>query len=327
MLTSTFAEKDFLATGTKLFILLNMTNSKIHSDSISEIIKNQTFPMNSFPTDIKNKLYPLKGIKAILFDVYGTMLISGTGDIGVWEKKKKNIPISRILTDISFLMISENKIVDEQFTLLLNQYIKLKHKEMKSRGVDYPEVDIIEIWIKILKTLIDENYISGEIHQKAIELAIISYECIINPVWPMEGIDSTLKHLYKKELKLGIISNAQFYTPLILSSLIDFEIDRKKFDPQLLFYSYIEKLAKPSKDFFLKAVTKIKKLYNIDPDEILYIGNDMLNDIYTASLCNCRTALFAGDKRSLRLRLSDPRCRNLQPDIILTELEQLLELL
>ena len=57
------------------------------------------------------------------------------------------------------------------------------------------------------------------------------------------------------------------------------------------------------------------------------MGNDMLNDILPARSVGFRTALFAGDKRSLRLRRDDPRCNNLKPDMILTDLIQLVGLL
>jgi putative hydrolase of the HAD superfamily len=198
---------------------------------------------------------------------------------------------------------------------------------MKEAGFDFPEVDIVRIWEEILSIMIEENFISGDFDENTIRIAALTYECKVNPVWPMKGIEQLLNHLYKSGLKLGIISNAQFYTPEILKVLINFKTGHQFFDRELLFYSFKENLAKPSKDFFLKAVRKVKKLYNIDSDEILYIGNDMLNDVYTASLCGCKTALFAGDKRSLRLRQSDLRCKDLKPDLVITELEQLIEIL
>jgi hypothetical protein len=37
------------------------------------------------------------------------------------------------------------------------------------------------------------------------------------------------------------------------------------------------------------------------------------------------TALFAGDRRSLRLRKDDPSCRLLTPDLVITDLGQLIE--
>lgn len=304
-----------------------MTDSKAFSDKLVYTIKKHTNHMDPFPTELEKQIKPLPGIKAVFFDVYGTMLISGTGDIGISEKKNNDYPISEILIDSSFNLLSSPETINKIFSNLLSELIKEEHMIMKKSGFDFPEIDIIEIWNEILAILIEKNYISGVLNRDKVKIAALTYECMVNPVWPMKNIDKVLDHLYNSDLKIGIISNAQFYTSEILQVLLNFKIGNDFFDPRLLFYSYREKLAKPSKDFFLKAVTKIKTLYNIDSDEILYIGNDMLNDVYTASQCRCRTALFAGDKRSLRLRLSDSRCRDLKPDIIITELEQLIDIL
>ena len=40
-----------------------------------------------------------------------------------------------------------------------------------------------------------------------------------------------------------------------------------------------------------------------------------------------RTALFAGDARSLRMRETDPRVNGVDPDIVLTDLDQLIDCL
>jgi putative hydrolase of the HAD superfamily len=61
----------------------------------------------------------------------------------------------------------------------------------------------------------------------------------------------------------------------------------------------------------------------VSPASVLYIGNDMLNDIYPARQTGFKTALFAGDERSLRLRSDDPRCRGLRADLVITDLSQL----
>jgi putative hydrolase of the HAD superfamily len=82
-------------------------------------------------------------------------------------------------------------------------------------------------------------------------------------------------------------------------------------------------MAKPSVAFFKMAAEKLKEK-EIQPSSALYIGNDMLNDIYPAQQTGFQTALFAGDKRSLRLRTEDPRCRDLKPDLVVTDLGQLM---
>ncbi|MCL1812348.1 MAG: hypothetical protein FWG29_02365, partial [Treponema sp.] len=55
----------------------------------------------------------------------------------------------------------------------------------------------------------------------------------------------------------------------------------------------------------------------------LYIGNDMKNDITGAAGEGFTTALFAGDRRSLRLREDDPACAGKRPDMVLRDLQTL----
>ncbi|MBN2659120.1 MAG: HAD hydrolase-like protein [Spirochaetales bacterium] len=283
--------------------------------------------MSPVPTDLLPKLNKPEGIRALLLDIYGTILISGTGDIGIAEEKKNNYPVSGILEEEGFTFLCDKNAADERFSELIMSLIKDDHNKKRSLGIQYPEVDIRDIWKQLLEILIDENYIDGLIDDLKIGRTSLSYECIINPVWPMPGADELIHFLYRSKLKAGIVSNAQFYTEPILKTLLDFRIGDGFFPRELIFYSFEQDRAKPSEEFFSSAVFKLKRLYNIDSHEILYVGNDMLNDIYTASKCGCRTALFAGDKRSLRLRASDRRCRSLEPDLILTHLSQLTEII
>jgi putative hydrolase of the HAD superfamily len=50
----------------------------------------------------------------------------------------------------------------------------------------------------------------------------------------------------------------------------------------------------------------------------------MLNDVAAASQAGFRTALYAGDRRSLRLRSGDDRIQRVQPDLVVTHLRQLM---
>ena len=70
------------------------------------------------------------------------------------------------------------------------------------------------------------------------------------------------------------------------------------------------------------AVQRLAKM-EIMPDEVLYVGNDMLNDIMPAQHVGFKTALFAGDKRSLRWRANDLRVDEIEPEIIVTDLSQI----
>jgi putative hydrolase of the HAD superfamily len=128
-------------------------------------------------------------------------------------------------------------------------------------------------------------------------------------------------------MSFGIVSNAQFYTPLLFSAFFDQTLEEIGFDTDCCIWSYRELKAKPSSDLFPKAEKYLKRNHGIKLSETLYVGNDMLNDIYTASQSGCKTALFAGDRRSLRLRKEDERCMDLKPDAVITALNQLADLL
>ena len=50
---------------------------------ITDWIKQASAPMAPVPTGTSSTGVPLQNIRAVLFDVYGTMLVSGSGDIGL----------------------------------------------------------------------------------------------------------------------------------------------------------------------------------------------------------------------------------------------------
>ncbi len=123
---------------------------------------------------------------------------------------------------------------------------------------------------------------------------------------------------------LGIISNAQFFTPLVLLALMDETLEDLGFRSDLQYYSYKSGFAKPGTGLFELAAGGLDSI-GIAPGEVIFVGNDMLNDILPASKVGFSTALFAGDNRSLRRREGDPRVGQTFPNIVLTDLAQLAE--
>ena len=98
------------------------------------------------------------------------------------------------------------------------------------------------------------------------------------------------------------------------------------FTEELALYSFVYGFAKPSTFLFEKARQKLLAR-GIEASEALFVGNDMLNDVYAAGRAGFQTALFAGDRRSLRLRIDDQRCSDIRPDLTVINLLQLSEVL
>jgi putative hydrolase of the HAD superfamily len=93
-------------------------------------------------------------------------------------------------------------------------------------------------------------------------------------------------------------------------------------DRRLLFFSWKEGHAKPSAVMFERAKAVLLDM-GIPETSVLYVGNDMRNDIWPAASVGFDTALFAGDRRSLRQRKHDHRCKGRLPDMVITDLFQL----
>jgi putative hydrolase of the HAD superfamily len=118
---------------------------------------------------------------------------------------------------------------------------------------------------------------------------------------------------------MGIVSNAQFYTRELFPALLERSTDDCGFAADLQIYSYEQGFAKPGQYLYRLAAQRLATR-GIVPSEALYVGNDMLNDIAPAQRAGFRTALFAGDARSLRLRAEDPQVDGIRPDLVVTRL-------
>jgi putative hydrolase of the HAD superfamily len=135
----------------------------------------------------------------------------------------------------------------------------------------------------------------------------------------MPGALAAIQSLKAAGITLGLISNAQFFTPLLFEAFFGSSPAGLGFDPGLLVYSYRIGEAKPSPALFAGALDRLAAL-GLAAENCLYVGNDMLNDIAPAITAGFKTLLFAGDSRSLRLRAEDPLTGNVRPAAVIREL-------
>jgi putative hydrolase of the HAD superfamily len=272
-------------------------------DRIEKYIK----PLKPFKTQLSKKGKRGKKIRAVIFDVYGTLFISGSGDIGLVKTDcKKTNDIELLMKKFSINGTGE-KLLKDFFSSIQNE-----HHILKTKGFDYPEVETDRIWMTLLNIS----------NRTEVRMFAAEFEMIINPAYPMPNLEKILGACRDKGLYMGIISNAQFYTKYLFKWFLGKNFKDLGFHSELVFLSYKYGYAKPSRFMFRLAADKLKKI-GIPADSVIYIGNDMLNDIYPANQEGFLTALFAGDARSLRMRENDPRCSSLEPDYIVNDLIQL----
>ena len=284
--------------------------------SLIDIIRRESNPLAPLPTDIDAQLRVLPGIKCVVFDVYGTLMVSGVGDISHSSVDDRKQAIFKLFEQMGIPLKQELA----EPGVELNAIIQAHQDRSRQTGIAYPEVDIREVWEDFVKEYTD---LATTTHDLIAELAV-RFELSVNPTWPMPHLESTLETLREKGIRLGIVSNAQFFTPLLFDAYCQQPFDSLGFESDLCQWSYHFREAKPSMRMYRIEAMTLEAKYGILEDEVLYVGNDLLNDIVPASKVGFKTALFAGDKRSLRLREGDERVHGITPDLMVTSLDQLI---
>ena len=287
------------------------------SASLIKFIRQSCQPIEPQPTGVEPNLNRLSGIRAVLFDIYGTLLISDSGDVGGRTAETKQTAWQKVAAthDIT-TSASPSHVID-----VFEATIRETHENSRNTGIEHPEVDIVEIWRSTIERVNAEAPYAIEWQRFALE-----FEVLVNPVWPMPDLISTLETIRTIGPVLGIVSNAQFFTPLLFPGLVNHSLAELGFHDELSFFSYAHGHAKPGPYLYELAKEALKKR-SIKTSEVLYVGNDMLNDIAAAETVGFQTALFAGDQRSLRWRHEDRRVQGITPKTVVTQLSQLIDIL
>jgi len=291
-----------------------------HAAYVREVMR----PLVPSETGLVAKLPELPGIRAVVFDIYGTLLISGAGEIcpaaGASGEEFRSNDGERNTSAISF---AKREVAEkgEGFFQIYQETIIRHQERRRSFGVAFPEVDIREVWVDTLAALGLPPRDADEVEDLSVR-----FECSVNPVWTMPGAAGVIEQVRLAGLKMGIISNAQFYTLPVMEGLFGTTLDGLGFDPSLRVFSFQLLEGKPSPRLFDELAGKAGEC-GIEPGQIFYLGNDMSKDVLPARATGFRTGLFAGDAASLRLGGCSVAEAFSLADAVITDLAQIPRLL
>jgi len=310
----------------------------------AELIRRHSRPLTPVPTQVTPRLVPMPSVRAVLLDVYGTLFISGSGDLGTaagWHApsprgawcgtstpfpERQGAPPAEALADAFDELGIGLACTPAEGVAWLLETIESHHAEARQRGIAHPEVDIVRVWHDVYPTIAASTRQALAAGRVDLRRLAVAYEVRVNPVWPMPHLEPCLTALGGGGRRLGIVSNAQFFTPELFPALLGKSLGELGFDPRCQYYSYQHGEAKPSEHLYRLAAESLAA-DGIRAADVLYIGNDLRNDVRPASAVGFRTALFAGDARSLRLRENDPQLAGVEPDAVVTDLAQVPKLL
>jgi putative hydrolase of the HAD superfamily len=291
------------------------------ADSISLFQRHAT-PLQPLATGETARLPRLEGIRAVLFDLYGTLFISATGDISLAEAGDRDGALRATLEAAGIVGLPRGLPLAERF----HEVLRAAQDRRRAEGIAFPEVEIREVWHHFLAELAADGLSFEQPSRRGLARLALDYECRVNPVWPMPSAGPTLSTLRQRGLRLGIVSNAQFYTRFMFPAFLGGALTDLGFDRESCVFSYREREGKPSTALFAR-VAKVLARDGIPPEAVLFVGNDRRNDLWPAARAGFHTALFAGDARSLRWREGDPDLTGVEPEAIVTDLWQIIQML
>ena len=283
------------------------------------------------PVDYPAKTDTLHDVRAVIFDVYGTLVDYWCDEFS--EKGKKEAVLLKAFSEVAdhfglvecLTQVNNADAPEKTLHDFYHGLITLQHEQAHRKGVAYPEIIIEEIWEVILTILKRHGYepplAGGEkLRDYARKIAwYYNFSALGRTLYP--GVVAALEGLKTKNILTGIVSNAQFYTPIDLTLLIRdqsngrFEDIFELFDVDLTFFSYEYRVAKPDKLLFRKLYDALYE-YQILPEQTVFVGNDLLIDIRAAQEAGMKTALFTGDEKSTFLHDLGGR---IEPDITFTQ--------
>lgn len=251
--------------------------------------------------------------KIIFWDVYGTLVAAERGDLDSLIRREAELRTAFERTVKNFsLSIAPARLHD-----LFIRSIQAEREVRRAEGLAHPEVRIDEIWFKLLEEF--QSDASPTINF-AREVALF-FERQANPKQFLPRAYEVLTTLQDRRLRQGIISNAQFYTPIELSTLLRHESNgavctyESVFDPRLVFFSFELGVAKPDEAAFRPAIEALTR-ENAMPDECVFIGDSLSDDIAPAQHMGFKTVLYSP--------AATPES-SIKPDLVIHNLAQLLE--
>ncbi|HSP43484.1 MAG TPA: HAD family hydrolase [Luteolibacter sp.] len=215
--------------------------------------------------------------RAVVFDIYGTLLDAAPGGV------KPDPAADPMLRE---WLAAHGYDPPDSPSGDLHQAVLRHHA---ASAFPHPEVDLRDLWREVLGLPADHDTTS----------LVTGIENLWHPARWIPGAENAIRRLISAGVPLGLLSNAQCNT---LDSLC---ARAGCFEPDLTVLSYRHGIAKPSPEIFALLRDRLRAR-GIAPAETLFIGNDPLQDIAPAAVVGLRTALFTGHPGSWRPGACDP---------------------
>lgn len=281
----------------------------------------------------------LPGIRAVTWDIYGTLLQVADGRMEFDPEPEIRLQVALEKTIHEFNMWnSMTRKPGAPWEYMLQQYRDTLTNERLSGGGsirrgDLPHVSLAKVWVVLIERLQQKEYQydvtkHGSVEHFAEKVAFFFHSALQGTA-AQENALRALRFISRRGLVQGLLSDAQPFTLLQLVRALQAQGKvppiRRLLQPELLVLSCALGVRKPSPSLYTDMAERLAR-NGISPAEVLHVGSRLADDLVSAKRAGFRTALFAGDTASVdapKETLRDPESR---PDRLVTNLAQIARL-
>lgn len=286
------------------------------------------------PVKAKPSIRPLPGIRAVLWDVFGTLLRISDGRYTLFPEQDERLHIALEKTIHEFHMWNHMyRKPGPPWQGMLRQYQdysqRMAMRAPEHRG-DLTDVDLIELWQQIIVRLFEKDYtydesVYGDLWEYSEKVALF-FHCSLQGMEPRAHAVRAMTDVSGAGLAQGLLADGPSFSLIhTLRALSQqatlpplFELLRS----DLLIFSGSLGVRKPSPTLYREALAALRPL-GITADQVLHVSCRLDTDLRAARELGMKTVLLAAEKSGLEVTSELLNDRNTRPDRLITDLSQL----
>jgi FMN phosphatase YigB (HAD superfamily) len=283
----------------------------------------------------KPHLVRLRGIRAVTWSVYGTLLSLAGGELYFEHPQQFIMDVALDKTIQEFKMwgsMSRKPGQPADYLGKIYANVLSEHKLALVPGEKHPEIASDRIWEAIVKKLLQKDYkfdasFFGSLNEFSRKVAYF-FHASLQGTEAYPGAADALAHVARSGLAQGLLADAQCFTTAQLQRCLGRQDGSLRLndlvDPTLHALSFEQRVRKPSERLF-RHMSALLAARAITPDQVLHVGSRIAQDVVPAKRLGMKTALFAGDKASLQATANQLKEPATKPDVMLTKLKQIVD--
>jgi phosphoglycolate phosphatase-like HAD superfamily hydrolase len=291
-------------------------------------------PPEPDPPKARPHLVRLPQVRAVTWNVYGTLLSIFGGELLFQHPNAFVMSIALDKTVQEFKMwasMSRKPGQPSEYMKIIYDQVYDQQRLVSGGPEKYPEVLADRVWEAILKKLFQKDYkfdanFFGSLNEYSQKVAYF-FHASLQGTACYPGAAAALHHVSQAGLVQGLCADGQCFTTVQLQRGLAQQASVSLDDlvpPAFRALSFEVRGRKPSERLFRHSLQQLAAR-GITPDQVLHVGSRLTQDITPAKRLGMRTALFAGDKNSLQATPEQLKESASRPDVLLTELEQIAE--